>query len=59
MSEIKQLVTGMLIKCIWHIVAGSNLNYFHVILESKIRINAVCNSKSGNSMVVIVWCVIV
>ena len=59
MSEIKQLVTGMLIKCIWHIVAGSNLNYFHVIVDSMIRIDAVCNSKSGDSMVVIVWCVIV
>ena len=66
MSDIKQLVTGMLLKCIWHIVAGSN-NYFHVIVDSMIRIDAVCNSKSGDSMVVIctititviVWCVIV
>ena len=59
MSDIKQLVTGMLLKCMWHIVAGSNFNYFHVIVDSMIRIDAVCNSKSGDSMVVIVWCVIV
>ena len=50
MSDIKQLVTGMLLKCMWHIVAGSNFNYFHVIADSMIRINAVCNSKSGDSM---------